>query len=464
MGAIFLHQLHDNLRSLRFQVSLGVLLLFFVANGVIYTMKTSSLTVEAARINTLNEERFDRVNTVQDAATNTYKIRSTEVGTEFIAESGSDWFLYAMYVNPSSGSVPGFGSSRTTNHWMRRFEVVDWTVIVRYVLSFLCIVLSYNAISGELERGTLRLVLANSLPRGSFLLGKFAAHLITLLVATALGSLISLLILVLGKVIELDLHIWQSYALFLLGTTFFIALFLLLGMGVSILARNSASSLILLITAWTVLIVVIPQSSYLVAVTTVDHVGAFWEKLDTYEEEARTSLQQDGIEPRPPALAQSDNYALEKRYIARINEMEKGKFRLFKEIIDQQIDQFKMAKSVNMLSPGFAFQYAVEALLGNGIMRYEHFARQGWDYKETLRQFFRARDAADANSPHVLFLQGFMSAEKVDSNNIPRFAEKPLPLSDSIAGGMVPIIVLVLETALAFFFALWAFNRADIAG
>jgi ABC-type transport system involved in multi-copper enzyme maturation permease subunit len=211
MGDIFLHQLHDNLRSLRFQVSLGVLLLFFVANGVIYTMKTGSLTVEAARINTLNEERFDRVNTVQDAATNTYKIRSTEVGTEFIAESGSNWFLYAMYVSPSSGSVPGFGSSRTTNHWMRRFEVVDWTVIVRYVLSFLCIVLSYNAISGELERGTLHLVLANSLPRGSFLLGKFAAHLITLLVATALGSLISLLILVLGKVIELDLHIWQRY-------------------------------------------------------------------------------------------------------------------------------------------------------------------------------------------------------------------------------------------------------------
>jgi hypothetical protein len=129
-----------------------------------------------------------------------------------------------------------------------------------------------------------------------------------------------------------------------------------------------------------------------------------------------------------------------------------------------EIRQFKMAKNVNMLSPGFAFQYAVEALLGNGIMRYEYFARQGWDYKETLRQFFRARDAADANSPHVLFLQDFMSAEKVDSNNIPRFAEKSLPLSDSIAGGMVPIVVLVLETALAFFFALWAFNRADIAG
>ena len=464
MGAIFLHQLHDNLRSLRFQVSLGVLLLFFVANGVIYTMKTDNLRGEAARINALNEERFDRVNTVQEAATNTYKIRSTEVGTEFMAESGSNWFRYAMYVDPSSGSVPGFASSRTTNHWMRRFEVVDWSVIVRYVLSFLCIVLSYNAISGELERGTLRLVLANSLERGSFLMGKFAAHLVTLLVATALGSLISLLILVLGQVVELNLHVWQSYVLFLLGTTFFIALFLLLGIGISILARNSASSLVLLITAWTVLIVAIPQTSYLVAISTVEHVGPFWERLDNYENEVRTALQREGIEPRPHELAQSDNYALEKHYIERINEMEKGKFGIFKEIVDQQIRQFKVAKSVNMLSPGFAFQYAVEALLGNGILRFEDFARQGWKYRETLRQFFRARDAADAKSPHVLFLRGYMSDAEIESTNIPRFAEKPLALSESIAGGMVPIVVLLLETALAFLFALWAFNRADIAG
>ena len=35
MARIFLRQLHDNLRSLRFQLGLVVLLLFFAANGFI---------------------------------------------------------------------------------------------------------------------------------------------------------------------------------------------------------------------------------------------------------------------------------------------------------------------------------------------------------------------------------------------------------------------------------------------
>ena len=165
MGAIFLHQLRDNLQSLRFQISLAILLLFFGANGVIYTMKTGNLADEVTRITRLNEDRYGRVETTADAVRTSYKIRCAEVGTEFMAEAGSDWFRYAMYVNPASGEIPGFASSRTTNRWMRRFEVVDWAVIVRYVLSFLCVVLAYNAVCGERESGTLLLVLTNSLSR-----------------------------------------------------------------------------------------------------------------------------------------------------------------------------------------------------------------------------------------------------------------------------------------------------------
>ena len=464
MGPIFLHQLRDNLLSLRFQVSLIILLLFFGANGVIYTMKTGNLSEEVARITKLNEERYGRVETTGDAAATSYKIRGAEVGTEFMAEAGSDWFRYAMYVNPASGAIPGFASSRTTNRWMRRFEVVDWAVIVRYVLSFLCVVLAYNAVCGERENGTLLLVLTNSLSRGRFLLAKVGAHLVTLLASTAAGSLISLLILVLGGVLEPDGAIWSSYAFFLLGTAFFIALFLLLATGISALARSSASSLVLLVTAWTVLMVVIPQTSYLAAVTAVKSPGGIWQEIDTYENEVRTALQREGIEPRPPELARTDDYALEKRYARRIQEMEKGKDRIRWEALDQEIRQFEVARTVNLLSPGYAFQYSLEALLRNGIQRFRSFARQGWGYRETLREFLRGRDAADADSPHVLFLGDYMSREELDPRHIPRFQQVPLPLEESVAAGVAPILVLVLETALAFFFALWAFNRAEVAG
>ena len=115
---------------------------------------------------------------------------------------------------------------------MRTLEVLDWSVIVRYVLSFLCIVLSYNAISGERESGTLRLAFANPVSRGQFLMGKFLAHLLTLTVTLTLGSLISLAILALSGVLELNGLVARSYLFFLAGAVFFAALFLLLGLGI----------------------------------------------------------------------------------------------------------------------------------------------------------------------------------------------------------------------------------------
>jgi len=464
MVPVLLHQLRDNLRSLRFQVSLVVLVLFFAASGVVYTMKLERLVAESARIQADDASRYENLETLRDAAGTWFRILSPPAGTEFVAEAGFDWFNHVMWINPGSGDTAWLGNVRTTNNWMRRFEVVDWTVIVRYVLSFLCIVLAYNAVSGEIESGTLRLALANPLARGWFLIGKFLAHLLTLLVATALGSAISLLILTLNGVVELDLQVWRGYFFFLLGTAFFTALFLLLGMGISSLARSSASSLVLLVTAWTVLIVVIPQSSYLIAIRAVDPVGPFWEKIDGYAEETRSALEREGISPRPPELARSDGYALEKRFVQRLHDMEEEMDRMRREVTQQQLRQYEVARKVNLLSPGFAFQYTVEAFLGAGLERFKSFARQGWRYREAMRDFLRDRDATDPDSPHVLFLPEFMSAEKLDAGHIPRFKEVPLPLSESIAAGVVPITILVLEAALAFFFSLWAFNRADLTG
>ena len=37
---------------------------------------------------------------------------------------------------------------------MQRYEILDCAFVVRFVISFLCIVIAYNSVSGELESGT----------------------------------------------------------------------------------------------------------------------------------------------------------------------------------------------------------------------------------------------------------------------------------------------------------------------
>ena len=135
-----------------------------------------------------------------------------------------------------------------------------------------------------------------------------------------------------------------------------------------------------------------------------------------------------------------------------------------RKAVNQQQDQFKVAMKVNLLSPGYAFQYAVEAFLGAGVQRVEHFGAQGWRYRGHLQEFLRSRDADDADSPHIYFLPAFMSRKELDPTLIPRFQSSPVPFRVRLANSVVPMVVLVLETALAFFFALWSFNRSDLAG
>ncbi len=467
MWTVYQHQVADNLRSLRFQVSLVVLLLFFVCNGLVYTMKTERLMHEDQTIAADNTRRYEQVETLSGAVGSDYSVLNQATGSEFIAEAGFNWFPSSLWLSPLSGANVNLATVRSTNNWMRRFDVLDWVLIVRYVLSFLCVVLAYNAVSGELERGTLHLVLANSLARGSFLVGKFLAHLTTLAVAVLLGSLVSLAILAFNDLVELDGALWRNYAFFLLASTLFAALFLLLSIGVSILARNSASALVFLVTAWTVLIVVIPQTSYLIATQTVESVGYgndAWSGVNRVWQEMWTALEREGSIPREPALAMRDNYAAEKRYIRRMQKAEKEANQLRRQMDQQRQNQFKVAMSINLLSPGYAFQYTIEALLGAGIQHVEHFGRQGWRYREHLQDFLRARDEADPESPHIHFLPAFMSQQALDPHLIPRFQASPVPLETRVTNGMVPMVVLVLETALAFFFALWAFNRMELSG
>jgi Cu-processing system permease protein len=56
-----------------------------------------------------------------------------------------------------------------------------------YLVPLIALLLAFDAIAGEVDRGTLQLVLATPISRSSFLLGKFLGHLVVLSIAIILG-------------------------------------------------------------------------------------------------------------------------------------------------------------------------------------------------------------------------------------------------------------------------------------
>ena len=92
MWTIFQFTLADNLRSLRFQLSLVILLAFFIGNGLVYTWKGERVSTENEQVATAGEKVYESIETVSDAVGKRYRILSYQTGTDFMAEAGSDWF------------------------------------------------------------------------------------------------------------------------------------------------------------------------------------------------------------------------------------------------------------------------------------------------------------------------------------------------------------------------------------
>jgi len=65
--------------------------------------------------------------------------------------------------------------------------VASMTTLAVYLAPFLALMIAFDAVAGEAERGTLGLTLTYPLSRGEMLLGKFAAHLAVLAIAIGLG-------------------------------------------------------------------------------------------------------------------------------------------------------------------------------------------------------------------------------------------------------------------------------------
>ncbi len=90
--------------------------------------------------------------------------------------------LFAIVLTiAGSASAGALGVDRLT------VAVTSLTTLSVYLVPLIALLLSFDAIVGEVERGTLALSLSYPVSRAAFLGGKFVAHVLTLAVALGIG-------------------------------------------------------------------------------------------------------------------------------------------------------------------------------------------------------------------------------------------------------------------------------------
>lgn len=145
------------------------------------------------------------------------------------------------------------------------FGALDLMAIVKIVLSLLGILFTYDAIVGEKEKGTLKLALANSIPRHQLILGKAAGGLISLLIPLLVPLLLSAIFLAFAPDLALSRADWTRLLFISLMFFLYLSVFFSLGLFVSAMTSRSSTSFLVLLFVWVVFVMVIPKGAVIVA-------------------------------------------------------------------------------------------------------------------------------------------------------------------------------------------------------
>ncbi|WP_417788856.1 ABC transporter permease subunit [Terasakiella pusilla] len=133
--------------------------------------------------------------------------------------------------------------------------VVSLSSLSIFLIPLIALMLSFDSIVGEAERGTLLLLMAYPLARWHLIVGKFLGHIFILLLAIVIGYGMAALALALESeaAVELD---WSVFGGLILSSILLGGAFLALGTLISTLTVERATAAGLAVASWFVLVLI----------------------------------------------------------------------------------------------------------------------------------------------------------------------------------------------------------------
>jgi Cu-processing system permease protein len=134
--------------------------------------------------------------------------------------------------------------------------VVSLSSLTIFLLPLIALMLSFDAVVGEQERGTLILLLSYPVDRWEVVVGKFLGHTAILAVATVAGYGRALAALLLrgGVGVGVGVGDWQAFAAMVASSVLLGAAFLALGTLASVLVRERATAAGVAVAVWLVFV------------------------------------------------------------------------------------------------------------------------------------------------------------------------------------------------------------------
>ena len=389
------------------------------------------------------------------------------------------------------------------------FPPLDFLFIVTIIMSLLAMLFSHDAIAGERQNGTLRLMISNSISRTTILFGKFIGGSASLIIPFILVLLAGVLYISVNPAIQWDGSVWLELALLTAASIIFITLFYLLGLMVSTFSRYSSTSILNCLFLWVLLILVIPNvctyiSASLCRIPSIKETerkeneieknalkvvrkhmneaakkfklkyGGLFSEFESMEyggigtflflERLASSTHEKAAEQRaetdPEFKAMMDAFRMEYKIamkeLRRIYE-ELGYFKLTKDMRTKSIRQTKLAKNLACISPFANFVYIARDLTGTGLRSLDYFEQIKDEYEEQF-QSYATEKISDARKKNPAIDEESL----LDVRDRPRFAFKEEALKGKL-NEVLPYWGILVSFNVVFFIAAFArFMRYDV--
>lgn len=472
---IILKEILDHLKSLRLMLSLLLLIVLMVVSAVLYIPDYHQSVNDFAQNRNESLEQTSQLLNNRMVLFTMYSFRQyvpyiyrMPNHLAFISEGHDKDLPNAFRV--SAFRIWGPEKRLRTNILLWRSESIDWVLIIGIVLSFASFILVYDAICGEKEEGTLRLNLANSVPRSTWIFGKFLGALFTLTSTLAIGILLNLIILIVFGKIPIHGMDWGIIGLAFIFSVLYISVFLMLGLSISSLCKETSTSLVVSLLCWAILVIFIPRLGGLIS-SKITHIPRVEEVLNEAWSAREEAVQiYNDRNPHVSSSFMSGQWSpgepLERALVAGDAWSE-----VMNEYRNKMVRQVEIAQYVTLISPTSCFQYGIETLTESGIHHYKRYFRQARDFRLATKQFLldiyplplkwhrwderimEQEKTADEKK---------LGALKLDFESIPKFQEKRNSMDKLFATALPYFLILFLFNALFFTAAFVKFLRYDV--
>lgn len=507
---IIKRELFDHINSLRFVLTTLIFIGLMATNAWVHINTHPEKVRNYSNNITRNidelKDRTELYTLIRKGPGNLYK---SPASLSFIAD-GDDAYLPGNIYSPGSWSRSGFGSRVKSNWWISYGSVnpdakdlrpqatkIDWVFIITYLLSLIPLLFTFDSFSGERERGTLRLCLANPISRPILLVGKYLGTLIAILIPFVFAVLVNLAVISTDSWTQLSAMDWSRLGIILLIALSYVGIFIGLGLMISAGTREPRLSLIVVLLIWVTVVVFVPSTlgtlstKWMPPLQTNDQFQAakdlaidenntdYNEQIKKVKEKklsgAQSKLQQLAKMPRD-SLSPEDIKAAQDEYNSiwqkdGIEELHiKSEFvkkdveireRFNRSHLDAQTAQIQSARAATRFSPAAIVQYALESMAGTGFNRHLQFLDNVHLYTKQFRQFIVDTDRTDNESLHLIGIPEGMSKKIVSVEAIPQFEDK-ITFKDTFNTATLDLLLLVLLLVVFFSGAFLVFLRAEV--